>query len=319
MEHSPESPQKLPLVTVAITCFNAKSTIRAALDSALDQEWPHLEVIVADDASTDGSRAVVEDVATRDGRIRLLCQDRNSGYPATLNAILGAAKGEFVAIFDDDDISTPGRIGKQWRRLTEYERSARTSLVLCYSNRDVITQSGQHGAPVLAIGRARREPYGPMVADFLLWHRESPGFAWGQFGSCTMLARTETLLDLGGFDENLRRTAEWDLAIRHGLRGGHFIAVNEALVTQRKTATEDKAGRTDLEYALQLRRKYRPYLRSKHVTLASTALAYARFYYAHGMQYRSRFFLALACLCSPFAVLPNELRKWQQRRRGWSE
>jgi glycosyltransferase involved in cell wall biosynthesis len=311
-----DSTREAPLVTIAIACFNAETTIGSAIASAQVQEWPTLEILVVDDASLDNSRAVIQEYAEHDDRIRVIHHDRNRGYAGVLNTILREARGQFIAVFDDDDVSTPSRIRKQWNRLTEYERTAKAGFVLCYSNRDVIVQSGERGAPVLAIGRVQREPYGPMVADFLLWHRERPGFTWGQFGSCTLLARRETLLGLGGLDENFRRGAEWDLAIRHGLRGGHFVAVNEALVTQRKTLTPDKAGRTDLEYALKLQKKYRPYLKVKHVTLASGALAHARFYYARRMRYRSRLYLALACLCSPFAVLPNELRKWNRRRRG---
>jgi hypothetical protein len=149
--------------------------------------------------------------------------------------------------------------------------------------------------------------------DYLLFHREDPRFVWGQFGSCTLLARRQTLLDVGEFDEGFRRGAEWDLAVRLALMGGHFIAVDETLITQRKTHTADKGGKTALEYTLKLRGKYRDYLESKGVYRASIAMAHSRFHYTRGEPLRSYFYLALACLCSSKVVLPSEVRKWRRR------
>ncbi len=303
-----------PLVTIAITCFNAQSTVAAAIESARAQDWPRVEIVVADDASTDGSRSVVESLAATDPRIRLIRHERNRGYAAALNSIVAEARGEFIAVFDDDDTSRPDRIPRQYERLTAYEDAAGTRLVVCYSNRDVLMPAGAPGEPVRAIGRKAPEPHGSDVADFLLWHYEDPRYSWGQFGSCTLFVRRRTLADAGGFDESFRRGAEWDLAIRLALAGAHFIAVNDALVVQRKTATPDKAGRIALDNTLRLRHKHRDYLRSRHLYRASVAIAHSRFHYARGESLRSGLYLALACALSP-TVLRNELGK---RRRATS-
>ncbi len=315
--HAIDSNRDYPFITVAVTCFNAEKTIAAAIAGATAQTWPRLEIVVADDASTDRSREIVRALAARDDRIRLIVHDANRGYAAVLNSILADARGEFVAVFDDDDVSRPDRIARQWRRLTEYEESAGTRRVLCYSNRDVIVgDEGVRAEPVRAIGRKAPEPHGTDVVDFLLWHREEPAFVWGQMGSCTLLARTATLREVGPFDESFRRGAEWDFAVRHGLAGGHFIAVDESLITQRKTPTADKSGRIPLLAVLRLRRKYRAYLRAHGVYLASLAIAHARFHYARGERLRSYAYLGLACLCSPFRVFPSEIRKWKRAREA---
>ncbi len=303
-----------PLITVGITCFNAEGTIAAAIASAQAQDWPNLEILVVDDASTDGSCTVVQALAARDARIALVRHDRNRGYAAALNSIVAAARGEFIAVFDDDDISVPERVTRQWRRLTEYEGAAGIRLVVCYSNRKVVTVDGAaHPETVEAIGRRPLEPRGTDVADFLLFHHQDPRFVWGEFGSGTMLARRQTLLEVGPFDEEFRRGAEWDMVIRLALLGGHFIAVDENLMTQRKTQTTDKGGKVALDYTLKLRRKYRDYLRSKHVYRASVAIAHSRFHYSRSQALRSYSYLALACLLSPRVVLPSEARKWRKR------
>ena len=314
------SNQDSPLVTIGVTCFNAAATVGRAIESALHQDWTNLELVVVDDGSSDDTALVVKELVEGDPRIRFFSHDVNSGYASALNTIADAAHGEFIAIFDDDDVSRPDRVSKQWRRLTEYESATGAQNVFCYSNRDVVKEGVEGtGGHVRAIGRTPTEPHGASVADFLLWHFEDPTFTWGQFGSCTLFVRERTLTDIGGFDQDFRRSAEWDIAIRSALAGAHFIAVNESLITQNITQTADKSGVIPLESALQLRTKHKRHLKSQGVYLASRAIARARFHYATGRLPASRAYLALACLYSPFRVLPNELRKWERRRRSANE
>jgi glycosyltransferase involved in cell wall biosynthesis len=308
------SRREVPLVTIGITCFNAENTIGQAIECAAAQDWPRLEIIVVDDGSSDRSLEIVREMAETDRRIRAIQHDQNRGYAGALNTVINEAAGEYIAIFDDDDFSVPDRISKQEKRLIEYVREHNTNLVFCYSNRDVVEQDGSFSAPTMAIGRKPVEPSGDAVADFLLWHREDPDHVWGQFGSCTLFASKRTLIEVGPLDEEFRRSAEWDLAIRLALMGGHFVAVDEPLITQFKTSTVDKSGMIPLVYSLKLREKYKDYLKSKEVYLASIAIAHARFQYFRGRSALSRIYVALACICSPRSVLPNELAKRRRRK-----
>jgi glycosyltransferase involved in cell wall biosynthesis len=303
------------LVTIGITCFDAENTIKRAVDCARQQDWPNLEIVVVDDASTDNSPAVIREISEVDGRIRYILHKTNKGYAGALNSIIEAADGDFVVFFDDDDESVPDRVSRQFDRLNRYSEATNTDRVFCYTNRHVVLgeTGGERTDFVSAIGRKPAEPNGPAVADYLLWHRREPGFVWGQFGSCTLMARTKTIKDAGGFDESFRRGAEWDLAIRLALSGGHFIAVDEPLITQFITLTPDKAGKMPLKSVLRLRQKHKKYLKSKRVYRASIAMAHARYYYAKGNKFLSRFYLALACICSPFKVLPSEIANWKQK------
>jgi glycosyltransferase involved in cell wall biosynthesis len=304
------SSANVPLVTIGITCFNAADTIERAIESAAQQDWPRFEILVVDDGSADDSVAIVRSLAHGEPKMRFLTHETNVGYAGALNTIFGSARGEFVAVFDDDDVSRPDRLSKQWRRLTRYERSSGAEKVLCYTNRDVVKDGLVEATDcVIAIGRKANEPHGAEVADFLLWHFERPGFAWGQFGSCTLFVRTRTILDIGGFDESFRRSAEWDLTVRAALAGAHFVAVDEPLVTQHITPTADKAGRLPLEYALKLREKHRALLESRRLYRASRAIAHSRYHYAKNNKWASRAYLALACVLSPTHVLPSELSK----------
>jgi glycosyltransferase involved in cell wall biosynthesis len=310
------SSKDLPLITIGITCYNAEDTIGRAIDGARSQDWPHLEIIVVDDGSADRSHEIIGEIVEKDRRVKCIRHDRNRGYAGALNTIIEASRGEYIAIFDDDDESVPDRLSKQWRKLTDYARAHDTDLVFCYSNRAVVVHDGGHSTTAYAIGRNPVEPSGEAVADFLLWHYEDPECVWGQFGSCTMFASKQTFADVGPWDEEFRRGAEWDLAIRLAFKGGHFISVDEPLITQYKTSTADKSGAIPLTNSLRLREKHETYLKKKRVYLASVALARSRFYYATRRMPLSRFYLALACICSPSVVLPNELAKRRRRKRS---
>ncbi|HEY8276779.1 MAG TPA: glycosyltransferase family 2 protein [Methyloceanibacter sp.] len=300
----------VPLVTIGITCYNASDTIRRSVESALAQRWPRKEIIVVDDASRDESRIVLEDLQLTHRDLRIIRHEVNRGYPGALNTLIREASGDLIAIFDDDDVSVPDRLGEQWRRLSAYEAQHGCDLVFCYSNRNVVKSGASSPHHVAcAIGRRAPEPHGAAVADYLFGHTIDPRYVWGMFGSCTLLARRDSFIAVGAFDETFRRCAEWDFAVRAAFMSGHFIAVDKPLITQFKTKGADKAGSVPLKYALQLREKYKSYLSEHGVYWASRAIAHSRFHGAKGARLKSHLFLAAAYVASPRLLF----RKLRQR------
>lgn len=102
MNQPNSSPQAL--VSVVVTCYNGAKYLAAQLESILQQSYPNLEIIVADDASSDNSRQLVEQYGAEDARIRLLPHVGNLGLHKNLERGLLAASGEYIAIADHDDI-----------------------------------------------------------------------------------------------------------------------------------------------------------------------------------------------------------------------
>ena len=89
---------------------NSAKYIGAALDSLLTQTLPDLEVIAVDDGSTDTTTDIVRGYADRDERVRLIQRSRPSGRPAVpRNDGLRAARGEYIAFLDADDLAVPTR------------------------------------------------------------------------------------------------------------------------------------------------------------------------------------------------------------------
>jgi glycosyltransferase involved in cell wall biosynthesis len=97
-------------VSVVMPAYNAAATIGRAIASALRQTESRLEVIVVDDASTDGTAAVAQRVATRDRRVHVVELDANCGAGAARNQALAQARGEWVALLDADDEFVPHRL-----------------------------------------------------------------------------------------------------------------------------------------------------------------------------------------------------------------
>ena len=100
-----------PLVSVLMPAYNAGPYVRQAAESILSQTYPHLELLVADDASTDNTRALLDALAG-DPRVRLFHNETNRGYLQTTNELFRHCKGGLITFMDADDWSAPARIEK---------------------------------------------------------------------------------------------------------------------------------------------------------------------------------------------------------------
>ncbi|HEX8963121.1 MAG TPA: glycosyltransferase family A protein [Rhodocyclaceae bacterium] len=99
------------LVSVIVPIYGVEDYVGDAIRSVLGQSWPHFELIAVDDASTDRSFAVVE--SFDDARIRPVRLSRNRGLAGARNAGIEAARGDFIALLDGDDIMDPTRLERQ--------------------------------------------------------------------------------------------------------------------------------------------------------------------------------------------------------------
>jgi len=99
--------------TVVITAFyNSERFLRATVESVARQTMPPDEHILVDDASTDGSLALAEQLAVAYPYLRIIRHETNHGYPAALNTGISASESEYVAILDADDIAFPNWMEK---------------------------------------------------------------------------------------------------------------------------------------------------------------------------------------------------------------
>lgn len=250
-----------PLITIGMTCYNSADTIGRAIDSALAQDWPNFEIVIVDDCSRDNSVDVIRGKVEGNEKIRFLPHEKNKGFAGALNTLIAEARGEFLAIFDDDDVSDPKRLSKQYARITEYEAQTDAKLVVCHCAR---TQNYPDGSQVYeptagcVTGIA---PSGRDMADRILTGRLSAGVT-GSCANCSRMARLSTFRAVDGFDSTLRRCEDTDFNIRLALAGGHFLGIKEPLVSQTMTGGSDKT--IDVEYVAEkaVLQKHKSYLDS---------------------------------------------------------
>jgi glycosyltransferase involved in cell wall biosynthesis len=125
-----------PVVTIGIPSYNCAAFIGEAISSVLSQDYRDLEVLVVDDASTDGTLDVL--AGFDDPRVRVLVNEVNLGPGRNWNKVLDEARGRYVKVMGCDDALTPGSVSAQVAVLEE-----NPSVVLVTGPRILITESGR--------------------------------------------------------------------------------------------------------------------------------------------------------------------------------
>src|ERR1043166_3249216 len=100
-----------PRLSVVIKSYNHAPFVAQTIQSVLDQSFQDFEIVVTDDASTDGTADVIRTFA--DPRISLEVLPHNRGISAAMNETLARARGELIAILNSDDYALPGRLERQ--------------------------------------------------------------------------------------------------------------------------------------------------------------------------------------------------------------
>jgi hypothetical protein len=212
-------PGPLPTFTVVIAAYNAAGTIAEAVDSALAQTMPALEVIVCDDGSTDGIATALQPYGDRVMYLR----KQRGGAASARNAALEHAKGEFFAVLDADDAYLPRRL------------EALTELAVARPDLDILCTDA-----FLEVDFRVVERFGEACPFEIVNQRsailERCFCAWPA-------VRQATLVAAGGFDESLHTGSDWECAIRLVHSGAVAGVVDEPLYRYRlhdRSVTADR-------------------------------------------------------------------------------
>jgi hypothetical protein len=183
-------PRAAPTFSVVIAAHNAADTIVEAVESALGQTLPPLEIIVCDDGSTDETLAALEPY--RD-RVRYLRKQRG-GAASARNAALEHANGEFFAVLDADDAYVPQRL------------EALAELAVARPDLEILCTDALFEVDSRVVGRFGEAcPF--EIADQRAAILDRCFCAWPA-------VRRATLVAAGGFEESLRTGSDWECAIR---------------------------------------------------------------------------------------------------------
>lgn len=127
-----------PLVTIGLPVFNGENYLAEALDSLVSQDYPNLEILVSDNASTDRTREIVETVARTDPRVRLETLPEGIGATRNYNRLVAMAKGEYFKWAAHDDNCAPTFVSRCVQELIDDPTA-----VLCYPRTILINGEGE--------------------------------------------------------------------------------------------------------------------------------------------------------------------------------
>jgi GT2 family glycosyltransferase len=192
------------MVSVCIPAFNAERFVREAVESALAQQGPTLEVIVFDDASTDATLAAVGEI--RDPRLRVLRQQQTVGISSNRNSCIDAARGRYLAWLDADDVLCSDALALG---VAVLERVPTVGLL--------------HGAHHVIGDDGRSLPPWPQAFPVDTIEPGQAAFAELSLGNyvtaSTVIVRSECYRELGGYEPGLTRSGEdWEMWMRIALR-----------------------------------------------------------------------------------------------------
>lgn len=193
------------LVTVIIASYNHGPYIEQSILSVLNQTYPHIELLVIDDGSSDDSVERIQRLQAQHGfdfRVQ-----RNQGLTQTLNDAIARARGELIAPFGSDDIMMPDRIAIQVQYMAD-----KPEVGICAGNIELIDAQGE----LFPEARQRRDvPFRRLdFEDMFLERKPYPP-------APTLLIRREALQKVGGFDPDVRlEDLMIELKVTHA---GYFI------------------------------------------------------------------------------------------------
>lgn len=236
---------KQKMISVIIPTYNRKEKLMGCIESVLGQSYKEIEVLVVDDASTDGTEELFQEIS--DTRLKYFRYDTNRGACYARNYGAKRAKGELLAFQDSDDLWHYDKLEKQYRLLLS------EGAAMCFCGMNRVSEGGsrfyypvhpfhpEHGLEeFLAENRASTQT--------MLMHR----FVWEQLR----------------FDENIRRYQDWDFGIRAAAEFS-LCYLPEALVESEVGADSISARVKSYPHLLHLYRKhealYRQYPDSRAV------------------------------------------------------
>lgn len=214
-----------PVVSVVTANYNGARHLAAAVRSVLHQTLGSLELIIADDCSTDDSLAVIDREAAGDPRVRVLKASRNGGPGAARNRALKAARGRYIAVFDSDDLMAPDRLEK----LVARARVDHADIVV--DNLLVFQDEGPAPWRAFLCQKAWNHPRWITLADYIeagRMYSKQPGL-----GYLKPLFTAEALKG-ERYREDLRIGEDYDLVLRLLAKGARMRFLPDPLYRYRK-------------------------------------------------------------------------------------
>lgn len=208
----------LPLISVAIVTYNQKEFLRECIESCLSQDYPNIEIVVADDCSTDGTQEMLFDYKNlHPNKFILKFSDENKGITVNANVAHFACSGKYIAWMGGDDLMLPGKISRQ----VEYMEN-NPNCTICYHDLDVFDSAS--GRTNFYFSRHFKPREG----------RVDQCIKYGTFnGASSTMVRAERA-PKEGFDLRLPVASDWLYWVESLANGGTINYIEEVLGRYRR-------------------------------------------------------------------------------------
>ncbi|WP_278009104.1 glycosyltransferase family 2 protein [Flavobacterium gyeonganense] len=123
--------QNLPLVSIICLCYNHEQFVVESLNSVLNQNYENIELIIADDCSTDNSKQVIQEWLKNHAGVTFVSNETNLGNTKTFNKVLQLAKGDYIIDLATDDILLTDCVEKQINTFLNSEKKIRHCVWKC--------------------------------------------------------------------------------------------------------------------------------------------------------------------------------------------
>jgi glycosyltransferase involved in cell wall biosynthesis len=246
---------RIPKISVVIPSFNSAQYLPAAIESALGQDYKNLEIVVVDDGSSDDTAAVVARYGKFVEYIRL---ENNGGGPARPRNIgIRAASGDYIALFDSDDLMLPGKLKEQAEFLTEFK-----DVPLIFTNFRNFSREDEADAPDFLSDHTDFQVM-PKIPLKKNWYRLTSSLAYETLipdtfiGTSGVMFRKRLVDEVGYFDESVSNSDDVEFFFRVARRFD-IGYVNQVFHRRRIHAKNISSRPKALEARLRVYTRQRP-------------------------------------------------------------
>ncbi|MDD1613733.1 MAG: glycosyltransferase [Methylococcaceae bacterium] len=205
--------QQHPIISIIMPCYNAEAFLEKTIEGVFQQTYPHVELIIVDDGSTDRSPAILLESAKKYPALKVFAHANSGPYPAR-NLALQHAQGEFVAFLDADDYWTPDCLEKLYHALIEANAD------LSYCGWQNVVENGEDGPPYVP----------PIYENGDIFEYFLTGCPWPIHAALTR----RTIVDkVGGFSTRCFSAMDYDFWIRLSAVTQNIVRVPEVLAFYR--------------------------------------------------------------------------------------
>lgn len=204
----------LPLVSILISSYQQRDFLEKAIESALNQSYPNIEIIIGDDASSDGSVELIRSFSKKfSKKIMGLYHPQNIGVINNYNSLLSASSGKYVMRLDGDDLLLPENVSRQVKLL-----EANPHIIGCYHNLELF-YSDSNETICLFIDKKRPARKGTFTNVI----------KYGCFfpGAFTMIRNKS--IPSQGYDRRAKSVSDYLFMVNILRKGGEVIYLNEVL------------------------------------------------------------------------------------------